>query len=264
MENQNNYIALEYNEKFQIELIVNNNSPVEDILKKINPLTFFFKNICVNINSFINVIYTLIGILIIYSLKPIINIKIYKNFYHMEYLNRIDFFYVFLPLILMGLVEILFNHLMKNRFYNEDKKIFNELKSLFIWITCKMFVCFACMVLSNNNLNKFNKYSHQYLNNQNIVKVNNLKKPTNTEKPNPTYSYKREQYINYKWTIIHYIYMGAFILNMFLHFFLSNTYESKKNQKYLYIKTQLTEFYTKNGLIDNPITKHIYKELFNK
>ena len=36
-----------------------------------------------------------------------------------------------------------------------------------------------------------------------------------------------------------------------------------KTQKYMYIKNQLIEFYTKNGLVDNPITKNICKELFN-
>ena len=260
MEKQNNYINLKYNEKFQIELIVNSNSLVEDVYNKIQPLGFFFKNIFIHIHSLINVFYTLLSIFFIYNISPLINKLIYQNFDKIEYLNKIDYFYVCLPLIIMALIEIFFNNLIKDRFYNKDNKIFNELKSLVVSMTCKFFFCILCVYISNNNLYKFKKYFNNYMYNIPIEKTKD-----NNKKIKETYrhAYRATKYINYKWYLINYIYISAFILNFFLHFFLSRVYETKKKEKYTYIKNQLTEFYTKNGLVNNLITNNIYKELFN-
>lgn len=273
MENQNNYINLKYNEKFQVELILANNSILEDIYNKINPLTIVIKNFTFNIHNSINLIYTFITIILICFLKPLINRPLYLNFSKIEYIQKIDYFYVFLPLIMMLLMEVIFNFLIKDRFKpNKDKTAsLNDLKNLLISLICKTFLCFLFVKILDNHLHKYNKYANFYLsNNYNEIATESTETKTskNSKKkvisrniicPTP----RQKQYLNYNWNIINLIYIGAFILNIFLHFFLINIYEEKRNIKYFYIKNQLAEFYKKEGLIENPITLKIYKELFN-
>ena len=251
MSQQNNYINLKYNEKFQVEIILANNSPVEDVYNKINPLNVLFNNKYMNLHNLINIFYSIFSSFMIIFLKPLINRPIYNIFNKLEYMTKIDYFYIFLPLIIMALMEILFNFLIKDRFKpaENNRFLFSDLKNLFISLICKGFLYLASLTILDNHLHKFNKYASDYLGTK-VVKSKNI---INI----------KAKYINYNWHIINYIYIGAFVLNIFLYFLFISVYDTRKKNKYLYIKTQLSEYYTKDGLVENVITKNICKELFN-
>lgn len=247
MENEKNHMDLKYNEKFQIEVLLASNSIVEDVYNKINPFNISIRKFTFNIHSLINIIYMIAAIIFIYNSK-FINYIIYDNFYKIEILKRIDYLYLFMPLIIMTFIEIIFNIFIKDRFKpNKDKSFFsNDLKSLISSSLLKIFLYLLSIKILDNHLHEFNKYRKEYLN-----------KPLQSK-----YNYLTKQYINYSWNILYYIYIGSIIFNISLHLFFTNIYENQKNKKYLYIKNTLSEFYEKGNLINNQKTQSIYNELF--